>query len=31
MSGETTPDILLTSLDKPDIVLDNAGELIDLI
>lgn len=29
MSGETTPEILDASPDKPDIVLENAGEIID--
>ena len=31
MSGETTADTLAVSPDKPDIVLENAGELIGLI
>ena len=28
MSGETTPEILTNSKDKPDIVLANAGEIL---
>ena len=28
MSGETTPEILANSEDKPDIVLENAGEIV---
>lgn len=28
MSGETTPEILNNSKDKPDIVLANAGEIL---
>lgn len=31
MSGETTQEILSQSCDKPDIVMENAGELIKLI
>ncbi len=31
LSGETTEDILNASPDKPDLVLHNAGELIDMI
>ena len=31
MSGETTPEILANSEDKPDIVLENAGEIISKI
>lgn len=31
MSGETTEDILNASPDKPDIVLKDAGEIIDII
>lgn len=28
MSGETTPEILEKSADKPDIVLENAGQIM---
>ena len=31
MSGETTPEILAASEDKPDMVLENAGELMKYI
>ena len=30
MSGETTPKILEESVDKPDMVLENAGKILDL-
>lgn len=31
MSGETTPEILETSTDKPDVVLNSAGDLLGIL
>ena len=31
MSGETTPEILAASPDKPDLVLRDAGEILDYL
>ena len=31
MSGETTPEILERSDDKPDLVLQDAGEILDAL